>query len=111
MYKVFKHTCIYTYCITFKQVLYSFKYSLDKFYFVIIFIGYIVIYKMDQTVSNEINLKPASGFAKENFQQDLEVTQYNSSVVHEFAKLNIEKASNKIDRKNLKTFNVFVQSS
>ena len=45
----------------------------------------------------------------ENTQEDLGVTQYNSSVVHEYAKLNIAKALNRIDRKVLNMFNVFVQ--
>ena len=66
---------------------------------------------MDQTVSNETSLKPASGFAMKNTKEDLGVTQYNNSVVHEFAKLNIEKASNKINRKPLNIFNDCAQSN
>ena len=66
---------------------------------------------MYKTASNETSLKPAGGFAIKNTQEDLEVIQYNSSVVHEFAKLSIKKASNKVDRKALNMFNVFVQSS
>ena len=66
---------------------------------------------MDKTATNETSLKPAGGFAIENTQEDLEVIQYNRAVVHEFAKLNIKKASNKIDRKGLIMFNVFVKSS
>ena len=66
---------------------------------------------MYKTASNETSLKPAGGFAIKNTQEDLEVIQYNSSVVHEFAKLNIEKASNKINRKSLYMFNDCAQSS
>ena len=66
---------------------------------------------MDNTTSNETSLKPAEGFAIKSAHEDLGVTQYNSSVVHEFVKLNIAKASNRIDRKILNMFNVFVQSS
>ena len=66
---------------------------------------------MDETFSNDTSLKPADGFAIENTREEFGETQYNSSVVHEFAKLNIEKASNKVDRKALNMFNVFVQSS
>lgn len=66
---------------------------------------------MDKTASNETSLNPDRGFAVKNIQEDLEVIQHNSSVVHEFAKLNIEKASNKIDRKAMTMFNVFVKSS
>ena len=65
---------------------------------------------MDQAISNETTLKPAVGFAVKNTQEELGVTLYNSSIVHEFVKLNIEKALNKIDRKALNMFNVFVQS-
>ena len=50
---------------------------------------------MDQTVSNEISLKPASGFAIKSTHEDLGVTQYTSSVVHKFVKLNIAKTSNR----------------
>ena len=66
---------------------------------------------MNDTASNETSLKLAGSFALENTQKNLEVTQPKSSVVHEFAKLNIEKATNKIDRKALNMFNVFVKSS
>ena len=66
---------------------------------------------MDTTTSNEASLKPAEGFAIKSTHEDLGVTQYNSSVVHEFVKLNITKASNRIDRKALSVFNVFVKSS
>ena len=66
---------------------------------------------MDQTVLNEISFKLAGGFAMKNTQEDLAVTQYNSTVVHEFAKLNIAKALNRVDRKALNMFNVFVKSS
>ena len=76
-----------------------------------LFIVSIVISKMDQTVSSENSFKPADGFAIKNTQEDLGVTQFNCSIVHEFAKLNIEKASSKIDRKALNTFDVFLQSS
>ena len=76
-----------------------------------IFLVIIITFKMDKTASNKTSLKPAKGFATKNTQEEFGDTQYNSSVVHEFAKLNIEKASNKIDRKALKMFNVFVQSS
>ena len=76
-----------------------------------IFLVIIIIPKMDKTASNDTSLKPADGFAIENTQEKFGDTQYNSSVVQKFAKLNIEKASNKIDRIALKMFNVFVQSS
>ena len=66
---------------------------------------------MDKTASNETSLNADRGFAVKNIQEDLEVIQHNSSVVHEFAKLNIEKASKKIDRKAMTMFNVFVKSS
>ena len=66
---------------------------------------------MDKTASNETSLNADCSFAVKNAQEDLEVTQHNSSIVHEFAKLNIEKASNKIDRKAMTMFNVFVKSS
>ena len=66
---------------------------------------------MEKTVSIKNRLNPASGFAIKNTHEDLGVTQYNSTVVNEFAKLNIEKASNKIDRKSLNLFNVCVKSS
>ena len=66
---------------------------------------------MYKTASNETSLKPAGGFAIKNTQEDFNVTQYNSSIVHEIAELNIKKASNKIDRKILIMLNVFAQSS
>ena len=66
---------------------------------------------MYKTASNETSLKPAGGFAIKNTQEDFNVTQYNSSFVHEFAKFNIEKASNKIDRNALNLYNDFVLSS
>ena len=66
---------------------------------------------MDKTASNETSLNANCSFAIKSTQEDLEVIQHNSSVVHEFAKLNIEKASNKIDRKAMTMFNVFVKSS
>ena len=66
---------------------------------------------MDKAASNKTSLKPASCLATKNTQKDLKVTQYNSSVVHKFVKLNIAKASNRYDRKALNMFNVFVQSS
>ena len=66
---------------------------------------------MDKAASNITSLKPASCLATKNTQKDLKVTQYNSSVVHEFARVNLEKASKKIDRKALILFNDFVQSS
>ena len=49
---------------------------------------------MNKKASNKTSLTPGGGFAEKNAQKDLAVTQYNSSVDHEFAKLNIEKASN-----------------
>ena len=66
---------------------------------------------MNKIVSNETSLKPAGAFAIKNTNEDLGVTQYNSRIFHGFAKLNIEKASSKIDRKALNTFDVFLQSS
>ena len=66
---------------------------------------------MNKTASDETRLKLAGGFAIKNTYEDLGVTQHNSSVVNEFAKLNIEKASNKIDRKAMNMFNVFVLTS
>ena len=66
---------------------------------------------MDQTVTNETSLKLAGGFAIENTYEDLGVTRFNSSAVHEFPKLNIAKASTTIDRKALNIFNDFVQPS
>ena len=66
---------------------------------------------MDNTTSNEFSFKPAGSFANKNTQEDFGVTQYSSAVVYEFAKLNIAKASNRIDRKALNMFNVFVKSS
>ena len=66
---------------------------------------------MDKTILNETSLKLVVGFAIKNTQEDFNVTQYNSSIVHEFAKFNIEKASNKIDRKALKMFNGLIKSS
>ena len=66
---------------------------------------------MDKLVSSETSLKPAGGFGIKRTREDLGVTQYNRSDVNEFAILNIKKASNKIDRKALDMFNVFVQSS
>ena len=66
---------------------------------------------MDTTTSSENSLKPAKGFAIKNTQEEFGDTQYNSSVVYEFAKVNIAKASNRTDRKTLNMFNVFVQSS
>ena len=68
---------------------------------------------MNKTASDETSLKPAGGFANKNTQKDLGlgVTQYNSSIVHRNAKLNVEKASKKIDEKTLNIFNVFVNSS
>ena len=66
---------------------------------------------MNDTASNETSLKPAGSFALENAQKNLGITQNKSSVDHEFAKLNIEKATNNIDRKALNMFNVFVKSS
>ena len=66
---------------------------------------------MATKTSNEASLKPAKGFAIKSTHEDLGVTQYNSSVVHKFVKLNIAKASNRYDRKALNMFNVFVQSS
>ena len=66
---------------------------------------------MDTTTSSENSLKPAKGFAIKNTQEDLRLTQYNNSANNEFAKLNIAKASNRVDRKVLNMFNVFVKSS
>ena len=66
---------------------------------------------MDQTATIETILKPVCGFAIKNTQEEFGDTQYNSSVVYEFAKVNIAKASNRTDRKTLNMFNVFVQSS
>ena len=66
---------------------------------------------MDIKASIESRLELASSFAIKSNYEDLGVTQYNSTVVNEFAKLNIEKASNKIDRKSLNLFNVCVKSS
>ena len=66
---------------------------------------------MNDTASNETSLKLAGSFALENTQKNLEVTQPKSSIVHEFAKLNIEKATNKFDRKALNVYNVFVKLS
>ena len=76
-----------------------------------IFLVIIITFKMDKTASNKTSLKPADGFAIENTQEEFGDTQYNSSVVYEFAKVNIAKASNRTDRKTLNMFNVFVQSS
>ena len=66
---------------------------------------------MNDTASNETSLKLAGSFALENTQKNLGVTQLNSLVVHEFAQLNIEKATNKFDRKALNVYNVFVKLS
>ena len=66
---------------------------------------------MEKTVSIKNRFNPASGFAIKNTNEDLGVTQCKSTVVNKFAKLNIENASNKIDRKALNMFNVFVKSS
>ena len=66
---------------------------------------------MNKIVSNETSLKPAGAFAIKNAYEDLGVTQYNSRIFHGFAKLNIEKASIKIDRKALDMFNVYIKSS
>ena len=66
---------------------------------------------MDQDVSNKTSIKLTSRFAMENIYEDLGVTQHNNLVFHEFAKLNIEKASNKFDRKALNMFNNCIQSS
>ena len=66
---------------------------------------------MDQDVSNKTSIKLTSRFGIKNIYEDLGVTQHNNLVFHEFAKLNIEKASNKIDRKAFNTFDVFLQSS
>ena len=66
---------------------------------------------MNDTALNETNLKLAGSFALENSQKNLGVTQPKSLVDHEFAKLNIEKATNNIDRKAWNMFNVFVKSS
>ena len=66
---------------------------------------------MDQTATIETILKPVCGFAIKNTQEDLRLTQYNNSANNEFAKLNIAKASNRVDRKVLNMFNVFVKSS
>ena len=66
---------------------------------------------MNETASNETSSKPAGNFALENIQKDLRVTQHNSLVVNEFAKLNIEKATNNIDKRALNMFNVFDKSS
>ena len=66
---------------------------------------------MDMTILNETSLKLVVGFAIKNTQEDFNVTQCNSSIVHEIAKLNIKKASNKIDRKALKMFNGLIKSS
>ena len=64
----------------------------------------IITYKTDETVSNKTILKPAGSCAHEDFG----VTHFNNSVIHGFPQLNVEKAQNKIDRKSLNTFNVFV---
>ena len=66
---------------------------------------------MNETASNETSSKPDGSFALENTQKNLGVTQPKSLVDHEFAKLNIEKATNNIDRKAWNMFNVFVKSS
>ena len=66
---------------------------------------------MEKITSNKTGFKPYVGFACKTSREDLGVNQYNSSVVQELAKLNIEKASNIIDRKALNMFNDFVQSS
>ena len=83
-----------------------FKFLLSQFFLVEIDTS-----KMDKAVSNKTSFIPAGSFAIKNTHEDLGVTQYNSTVVNEFAKLKIEKASNKIDRKALNMFNVFVQKS
>ena len=66
---------------------------------------------MEEKASQKTNLKSDIGFAINNTHKDLGVTQYNTSVVQEFTKTNIEKASNKIDRNALNLYNDFVQSS
>ena len=66
---------------------------------------------MDETASNEAILKMADGYAVQDIYEDLGVTQYNNSVLDDFVKLNIEKASDKIDRIVLNMFNDFVSSS
>ena len=66
---------------------------------------------MDKLVSSKTSLKLAGGFGIKRTWEDLAVTQYNRSDVNEFALLNIKKASNKVDKKALNVFNVFVQSS
>ena len=63
---------------------------------------------MDKAVSNKTSFIPAGSFAIKNTHEDLGVTQYNISVVHKFAELNIVKAFNKIDRKALNMFNDYV---
>ena len=66
---------------------------------------------MEEKASQKTNLKSDIGFAINNIHKELGVTQHNTSVVQEFTKTNIEKASNRIDRNALNLYNDFVQSS
>lgn len=64
---------------------------------------------MDKKSSNKARLTDVSFCGTNNTPAKFLVTKNNSLVVHKFAKLSIEKASYKIDRKVLENFTDYIQ--